>query len=82
MLICFTVIVDAVLIIALLYKDVMFSALFFPTVFFINVRKICCGIVTYIDVCIHALQIRRWFLMLEKAILLPIIKLENMLVQI
>ena len=53
MLICFAVIVDAVLIIALLYKDVMFSALFFPTVFFINVRKICCGIVTYINVCMH-----------------------------
>ena len=34
------VIVDAVLIIVLLYKDVEFSFLLFPTVFFINVCKI------------------------------------------
>ena len=40
MFIPFPVIVDAVLITMLLHKDVMFPMLLFPTIFFINVRKI------------------------------------------
>ena len=68
------VIVDITLIIVMLYKDFSFPALFFPTVFFINVCKL--SYIYYVDLCKFA----RWFLMLEKTTLCLMIKLENMLV--